>query len=214
MGLQGWQLDDLRGYPMFLQAELAALAAVVSQLPPGQQGFAKSLLAQAETKALSQRQWDWVIKLTAEATKRADMADSANAAPEKKGRRPVLVGNGIAELFDRTNPEGRSAFWIATENGDTLKITRANKGGFHVADGGPYGQSKYYGHIDLNGMFTPRDETPEGTITALRTLSVDREAAFVAFGKRTGICGCCGAELTNAESIARGIGPICAGKYL
>lgn len=32
-------------------------------------------------------------------------------------------------------------------------------------------------------------------------------------GKRTGICGCCGRLLTNEGSIARGIGPICAGRY-
>jgi hypothetical protein len=35
----------------------------------------------------------------------------------------------------------------------------------------------------------------------------------VAYGKRTGACSCCGRELTNGESIDRGIGPICAEKY-
>lgn len=34
-----------------------------------------------------------------------------------------------------------------------------------------------------------------------------------AFGRETGICCCCGAELTNPDSIAAGIGPICAAKY-
>lgn len=33
------------------------------------------------------------------------------------------------------------------------------------------------------------------------------------FGVRFGVCGECGRTLTNEESIRRGIGPICAGKY-
>lgn len=33
------------------------------------------------------------------------------------------------------------------------------------------------------------------------------------YGQGTGTCGICGAELTNAESIERGIGPICASKF-
>lgn len=33
------------------------------------------------------------------------------------------------------------------------------------------------------------------------------------FGKEFGQCSCCGAMLTNPESIERGIGPICAEKY-
>lgn len=32
------------------------------------------------------------------------------------------------------------------------------------------------------------------------------------FGKLYGICGCCGRTLTNEESIAKGIGPICASR--
>jgi hypothetical protein len=34
-----------------------------------------------------------------------------------------------------------------------------------------------------------------------------------AFGKAFGVCGECGRTLTNPESIKRGIGPICAGKF-
>lgn len=33
------------------------------------------------------------------------------------------------------------------------------------------------------------------------------------FGLKTGVCCCCGAILTNPESIALGIGPICRGKH-
>lgn len=33
------------------------------------------------------------------------------------------------------------------------------------------------------------------------------------FGRRTGVCCSCGATLTKEESIARGLGPVCAGKF-
>ena len=37
--------------------------------------------------------------------------------------------------------------------------------------------------------------------------------AAVAYGKMTGACAICGRHLENEESVARGIGPVCAGKY-
>lgn len=38
------------------------------------------------------------------------------------------------------------------------------------------------------------------------------EAALVGYGRATGACGICGRLLTDPESVARGIGPICAEK--
>lgn len=50
-----------------------------------------------------------------------------------------------------------------------------------------------------------RDLTPAHRLTT-------EEAA--AFGHVYGICGICGATLTDPESIERGIGPVCAGKLI
>jgi hypothetical protein len=44
-------------------------------------------------------------------------------------------------------------------------------------------------------------------------VAADPEKAAVAYGVMTGSCSCCGRELTNPESVARGIGPICAAKW-
>ena len=33
------------------------------------------------------------------------------------------------------------------------------------------------------------------------------------FGIRTGVCAICGIPLTNLDSLARGIGPVCAGRF-
>jgi len=47
---------------------------------------------------------------------------------------------------------------------------------------------------------------------ALDEIERDPKLALAAHGHATGSCGCCGRELTDPESIERGIGPICAGK--
>lgn len=46
----------------------------------------------------------------------------------------------------------------------------------------------------------------------LATIAKDPAAASMRYGRELGHCGVCGLELTNEESRARGIGPICAGK--
>jgi hypothetical protein len=46
-------------------------------------------------------------------------------------------------------------------------------------------------------------------LAALDEFEADPAAALKAHGIATGSCGCCGRELTDPESIERGIGPIC-----
>lgn len=70
----------------------------------------------------------------------------------------------------------------------------------------------YLGKV-LGGAFTPsRDCTPEQA-SQVADLMSDPAKALDAYGRRTGNCGCCGRPLTAAESVTRGIGPICAGKF-
>lgn len=55
----------------------------------------------------------------------------------------------------------------------------------------------------------------DDVISALAVLLSGRDAMISglrAYGMRSGTCGCCGKKLTTPESIALGIGPICAGK--
>ncbi len=53
---------------------------------------------------------------------------------------------------------------------------------------------------------------PAAIKDALDAFEADPVRAITEHGLRTGHCGCCGRELTDQESIARGIGPICAEK--
>lgn len=46
----------------------------------------------------------------------------------------------------------------------------------------------------------------------LREIAKDPRAASIRYGHELGSCGVCGRTLTDPESIAAGIGPVCAGK--
>jgi hypothetical protein len=68
----------------------------------------------------------------------------------------------------------------------------------------------YMGKITLAGEFRPAyGIDPASVIEALNNAQQDPTAAAIAFGRETGNCSCCGRELTKADSIALGIGPIC-----
>jgi hypothetical protein len=47
----------------------------------------------------------------------------------------------------------------------------------------------------------------------LAVIAADPKAAVIAYGQKTGTCGCCGRKLTNPDSIEAGIGPVCASKF-
>jgi hypothetical protein len=46
----------------------------------------------------------------------------------------------------------------------------------------------------------------------LATIAQDAHGALVRYGQALGVCGVCSRTLTDAASIAAGIGPICAGR--
>ncbi len=75
-----------------------------------------------------------------------------------------------------------------------------------VDDGAGYGQRRKYGRQPPNGRYTG------AIIEQLRAIVADPKAAMAAYGHLTGKCGICGRHLEDAESVARGIGPICYAK--
>jgi len=98
---------------------------------------------------------------------------------------------------------------------DSVKVSPApatgkNPGALYVKSTDNDGT--YLGKV-MGGAFTPsRDCTPEQAAEVAALMS-DPAKALDAYGKRTGNCGCCGRALTAAESVERGIGPICAANF-
>lgn len=87
------------------------------------------------------------------------------------------------------------------------KATSSNVGAIYVKEDGTY-----LGKI-MGGKFVRVRECNDQQEARILAACADPAKAAEAYGIRTGSCACCGRELTNAESIARSIGPICARKY-
>ncbi len=107
-------------------------------------------------------------------------------------------------------PAGR----YAVPNGETRLKIRVSKpvppskwaGWVFVDDGAEYGHGRKYGRQPPNGRYTGQ------IVPELTAILADPSAAMAAYGHLTGTCGICGRHLEDAESVARGIGPICYAK--
>jgi len=115
----------------------------------------------------------------------------------------------IDSLFKTAQSRGLKRPKFVTER---LQISLApstgvNAGAIYVKDRG-----EYVGKI-VGGKFLARREAPADILELLRTIAADPKEAAIAYGKATGVCACCGRELTDPASIAAGIGPICESKW-
>jgi len=156
-----------------------------------QEGYAAKLIAWSLPKPYS---------AVIEATVRPPVAAPAPA--------PVVQTITLNKLFDLMQRLAKLRFdglTIARKNGDSLCWIKVE------------GVEKVVGKIERGALtlFTARLEMRQGLdlINALRGIEVDPEAAAVLYGKASGNCSICGRDLTDPESIERGIGPICAAKY-
>lgn len=164
--------------------------------------FARSLLKQYQEKGkLSSGQVESVREsILRDAQREADKA-KATAANE-----PTGSGLDLSTL-----PEGT----YAVPDGDTrlkVKIERPAApskwaGWVFVSDGAEYGHGQKYGRQapgkTYSGMIVPE----------LTKIAADPRAAAAAYGHLTGRCAMCGKKLEDEQSVARGIGPICFGKF-
>ncbi len=65
--------------------------------------------------------------------------------------------------------------------------------------------------VSRSGIAVP-DKNAKQIIPVLQVfarISKDTKKAFLNYGLETGECSICGRELTDSESIRRGIGPVC-----
>ena len=147
---------------------------------------------------------------------RKDMAKDAEFYAAKDAERNAAGGEVGVDRID-------ALFATATANGlkkpifrtERLTIKRApatgrNAGALYVTDRDLGGE--YVGKI-VNGKFEARREAKPDTLKLLCEIAADPLDAAVRYGRSTGTCCACGRELTDADSVAAGIGPICAGNF-
>lgn len=98
------------------------------------------------------------------------------------------------------------ALKLARKNGDSLVWVK------HAACEGVVGKIENGVLVIFHGRIAGRITAKE-LRDALLLIEQDPEAAAVLHGKASGRCAVCSRDLTDPESIARGIGPICAEKF-
>ena len=128
---------------------------------------------------------------------------------QTKTRIERTEGSAAKELDLSSVPSGM----YASPEGDTrlkVRINNVTKGKWDgwvfVSDGAEYGQQQRYGKQPPAGIY-------QGSIVdELEAIAADPKAAMAAYGRLTGSCGRCGRILEDEDSIAAGIGPVCAKK--
>lgn len=138
------------------------------------------------------------------------------AAVQRNINKPKAVsieGEGLTELV--------KTFTKAKDSG--LKKPALIVGPFKVSVAPEHGRNagylyvkhhgEYAGKIAPTGVFSPAYGVAQDVVDGLAAIGNDPLAEAVKHGKETGQCACCGRQLTDPESVARGIGPICAEKW-
>lgn len=117
--------------------------------------------------------------------------------------------SAIEALFATARANGlkRLAFVAGDLKIVPAKESSRNPGALYVTRGGDY-QGKLTG-----GEFKALAVALPDTLPRLLELAGDPAGVARLYGQRTGVCCCCGRELTDPQSIAAGIGPICASKW-
>jgi hypothetical protein len=121
---------------------------------------------------------------------------------------PVAPVDGL-DLAPLAKFTTRGMVRVAVPGGETrlkLMLKFAADGRTWVTDAAVYGERTTYGCQRPGQAYSGKCED------ALRAVLADPMAALRAYAALTSECGMCGRPLEDEDSVARGIGPICAGK--
>lgn len=197
--------DKLLELTGFVPVSAKQLQRENNNAPLAKSGFACSLVEKGWRYKPSINQWAWIHKLV------LDNEHPPAPAPTMPmpGIRKMLDSAGETLKFPKINLE--------TEGGQRVRLSVAgsgskNPGRIHVTDGAPYGESIYFGFIDLAGEFH-YSKAPAPVIELLSKMEADPAATASAYGLRTSNCCFCARPLTKGESVAVGYGPICAESF-
>ena len=149
---------------------------------------------------LTDRQLLAVMGAIARATIAADRAQNA----------PALSVEPIEVAFDKAKQAGiaRPKLRLGEFVFSPAPATGKNPGAIYVK----HSDGTYLGKVAGARLFTGFHVSPDVERDIVAVASDPLNAA-IAYGKRYGKCSVCARTLTDADSIARGIGPVCAANY-
>jgi hypothetical protein len=129
----------------------------------------------------------------------------------EKAAAPVLTLEKIRVGFDSAlRFLKRPKLRIADIQFSLAPATGRNAGAIYVVRAS---DDTYLGKITPDDKFLRSRDCTDGDAEVVARVAADPAAAAEAHGHEYGQCSCCGRELTNPESVARGIGPICAERW-
>jgi hypothetical protein len=199
--------------PDFLDAINAPADDRVSRLVKGLRehvswnDFASSLVQQYDRKrSLSDKQLDAAERMLAK------IAANQAANQAAKAAAPSVDLTRVHAMFAKAMASGhkRPVYRAAGLALSLAPLSGRNAGSIYVKDDET---GDYLGKVTEDLRFNPLRTAPEWAAEALSRIARDPSAAAVEYGRETGRCSCCGRELTNPESIALGIGPICKDRW-
>lgn len=169
--------------------------------------FAKSLMDQfnergkwSENQIAAAKRMVEKVRVTREAKRAERQANLPDVGSMTK----------IKDLFDKALERGlnKRALIFAGPDGEKIKLTPAKAPRTEIwvkMDG------EFIGGIK-DGKWNSRIAAP-WVAELLTAVAKDPTGQARLFGQKTGICCCCGRELTDPISVEAGIGPICAEKW-
>lgn len=184
------------------------LESAAAALAGSRSSFASDLIRAHERGHLTRNQAPWMLLLAEEAAPTI----AQDAAPARASAEFLPLLEAVWRMQNAANESARERG--RNPGKITLRfpgaqvsavLTGQNTGSLYVkADGA------YMGKIDQQGSFhRAYGIDAEEALAALRNAQADPTGAAIRYGRETGSCSCCGRELTRAESIQLGIGPIC-----
>ena len=159
--------------------------------------------------SLTEKQFETVQRLTLQSAQ--FMAERATEKAIRAETAPVVTVEAIEVAFNNAKQAGikfpklRLDTFVFSPAGENSK----NAGAIYIKN---KEDGVYLGKVAGGRLFTSRDCDTE-TSERIVAVSSDPKQAAIAYGQKFGKCAICARALTDKDSIALGIGPICAEKY-
>lgn len=143
-------------------------------------------------------------------TKAKQEARRAEKAAEKAAGAVTVSLATIETMFNAAREKGlkKLAYRAHGLVVSPAAATGKNPGAIYVKTSG----GEYLGKV-TGGKFLATSAASDTQKAALLAIAADPAGEARQYGKETGICCCCGRELTDKNSIEAGIGPVCADKW-
>ena len=189
-------VDDFRE----IVAAIRELQACLSELGPQDKKFAESLIQAFEMRGdLSDKQFDWVHKLTKQAIEK-----DAPAEPL------IIEASRLYDMFNLAAAKMQRPV-IRYKLGEiNLKFKLAGDQGQFPGTINIFGKGGWMGRIMEDGELRTNSVATDEIIEGLTAFALDPAAAAVECARVTSICCFCGLALVTKESVFAGYGPICA----